>query len=246
MRSFFTDRPTKSDTPYTVDCGHFQYESDIVNWTYDRYNSAGVTTSNILVVDPVLKFGLTNRSDLEFALAPITIDHSHDRATGVENSAFGFGDIYTRLKYNLLGDDGGDYALAVVPYVKAPTADWHIGNHHWEGGGYMPFVAALPDDWTLNITSELDILENAAMNGDHTNFQNLINFSHPMFDPNVTGYVEFWSDVDNDTGAQTQYTMDFAMSWLVTPNWQLDGGMNFGLNKAAPDFQPYIGISQRF
>jgi hypothetical protein len=30
MRSFATDRPTKSDSPYTVDAGHFQYEADAV------------------------------------------------------------------------------------------------------------------------------------------------------------------------------------------------------------------------
>ena len=28
MRSFSTDRPTKSNVPYTVDAGHFQYETD--------------------------------------------------------------------------------------------------------------------------------------------------------------------------------------------------------------------------
>jgi hypothetical protein len=36
MRSLGTDRPTKSDWPYTVPAGHFQYEADLVNWTYDR------------------------------------------------------------------------------------------------------------------------------------------------------------------------------------------------------------------
>ena len=28
MRDFNTDRPTKSNVPYTVDAGHFQYEGD--------------------------------------------------------------------------------------------------------------------------------------------------------------------------------------------------------------------------
>ena len=34
MRSFSTDRPTKSNVPYTVDAGHFQYETDLVNFTH--------------------------------------------------------------------------------------------------------------------------------------------------------------------------------------------------------------------
>lgn len=246
MRSFSTDRPTKSDSAYTVDAGHFQYEADMVNWTYDRWNSSGTTTSNILVLDPTLKMGLTQNTDLEFALAPINVDHSTSRATNTQNAAFGFGDVYTRVKFNLFGNDGGDYALAIVPYVKAPTADYHIGNHHWEGGAYVPFNVALPDDWSMSLLTELDILENADLTGTHTNYQNLINFGHPLFSDKVTGYVEFWSDVDTDQGAQPQYTLDFAVTWLVKDNWQLDGGINFGLDKAAPDFQPYLGISQRF
>lgn len=246
MRSFSTDRPTKSDSPYTVDCGHVQYEADAANWTYDRYNAAQTTLSNILIGDPVLKAGITNDADLEFALAPITLDQSHNRATGTKATNFGFGDIFTRVKYNLFGNDGGDYALAVVPYVKAPTASHNIGNGHWEGGGYVPFLVALPSDWTMNITSEMDFLENAALNGTHTNYSNLINFSHPLFDPAVTGYVEFWSDVDNDINTPPQYTGDLAVSWLVKDNLQLDCGVNLGLNKAANDIQTYVGISQRF
>ncbi len=246
MRSFSTDRPTKSDTPYTVDAGHYQYEADFLNWTYDHNNTSGTTTSNDLVADPTLKVGLTNATDLELALAPINFNQSHVRGTNTKNTASGFGDVYTRLKYNVLGNDGGNYALAVTPYVKAPTAAHDVGNNHWEGGFYVPFVAALPEDWTLNITSEMDVLENATLDGHHTNFSNLINVSHALFNPDVTGYAEFWSDVNNDQGAVTQYTADFAVSWAVQDNLQLDAGINVGLNKAANDLQPYFGISQRF
>jgi hypothetical protein len=31
MRDFSTDRPPKANLPFTVDAGHFQYETDIVN-----------------------------------------------------------------------------------------------------------------------------------------------------------------------------------------------------------------------
>ena len=246
MRSFSTDRPTKSDSPYTVDAGHFQYEGDIANWTYDRYNTAQTTASNLLLFDPVLKLGLTQHTDLELALAPLNIDHTTTRGTGVDSTFFGFGDVYTRVKFNLFGNEGGDYALAVVPYVKAPTASRNIGNGHWEGGGYVPFVAVLPDNWTLDITSEFDELENAALDGTHANYQNLINLSHPIFAANLSGAIEFWSDVNTDQGAQTQYTGDLALIWLVKDNLQLDAGVNLGFNKAAPDVQSYFGISQRF
>jgi len=246
LRSFQTDRPTKSDTAYTVDAGHFQYESDAVNWTYDHNNTAHITTSNLSITDVVLKAGLTQNTDLEIALAPLNLNQTNDRTTGAQNTAAGFGDVYTRVKYNFFGNDGGDYILAIVPYVKAPTAAHNVGNNHWEGGVYAPFVMNLPSSWIMSVTSEMDILENAALNGTHTNFQNLINFGHPLFTDSLTGYVEFWSDVNNDANAPTQYTADFALAWLVTDNLQLDCGVNVGVNKAANDLQPYLGVSQRF
>ena len=64
---FSTDRPTKSDSPCsTVDCGHFQYEADVVNWIYDHNNTSQNTVSNVIVGDPVQKlWDFTNRTDLQ-------------------------------------------------------------------------------------------------------------------------------------------------------------------------------------
>jgi hypothetical protein len=40
LRSFNTDRPPKANSPYTVDAGHFQYETDIAVFRYG--NTDGV------------------------------------------------------------------------------------------------------------------------------------------------------------------------------------------------------------
>ena len=109
-----------------------------------------------------------------------------------------------------------------------------------------PLLIALPQDWTLTLQTEMDFLENAALNGTHTNFSNLINFTHPLFDPSLSIELEVWSDVDNDAGMRPQYTGDPSLIWQISDNAQLDCGINVGLNKAAPDMQPYVGISQRF
>ena len=46
LRDFCTDRPPKANLPCTVDAGHFQYESDVFNWT--RSSSGGATTDTFL------------------------------------------------------------------------------------------------------------------------------------------------------------------------------------------------------
>ncbi len=45
-----TDRPTKTNVPCTVDQGHFQYESDLFNGTFQRVD--GVTTDTYLITNP--------------------------------------------------------------------------------------------------------------------------------------------------------------------------------------------------
>src|SRR6267143_1757097 len=43
-REMSTDRPDKTESPYTVDAGHFQAEADILSYTYDRHNPARTDT----------------------------------------------------------------------------------------------------------------------------------------------------------------------------------------------------------
>ena len=38
MREMSTDRPDKTESPYTVDAGHFQVEMDVLTYSYDRNN----------------------------------------------------------------------------------------------------------------------------------------------------------------------------------------------------------------
>jgi hypothetical protein len=246
MRAFATDRPTKSDTPYTVDAGHFQFEMDAVNWNYDRNSRNKTTSSNLLILDPALKAGISQDMDIELDVVPVTLTRFNDRNDGARISAAGFGDLIGRLKINLIGNQGGDAVLAMVPYVKAPTACRSCGNDHWEGGATLPFILILPNDWTLNLTNEADLQENADPRGMHMNYQSLINLSHPLFDDSLTAYAELWTAVSRDRGMQRQYSADFALAWLAAANFQLDVGVNFGLNSATSGLQAYCGLSQRF
>ena len=108
MRSFSTDRPTKSNVPYTVDAGHFQYETDLVNFTHRVTGS--VHTDTILVPNPTFKVGVTNDTDLEVNV-PITGLHTFSSSTGSSSTTiWDIGDTYLRAKVNLWGNDGGSSA----------------------------------------------------------------------------------------------------------------------------------------
>jgi len=244
LRSFSTDRPTKSNVPYTVDAGHFQYEMDLFNFA--SMKTGTVRTDTWLVPNPTLKVGLTSNIDLEFNLAPFASVHSCDSASGISSTISGSSDLFARMKINLWGNDGGTSAFALIPYVKAPTAPVGIGNGATEGGVIAPLSFSLPNDFTLLFNSEVDALKDKTGSGHHANFINLVNLSRPIV-KDVTLYVELWSDVNNDPTAKvTQYSFDTALAWTIKPNFQLDVGANFGLNRETPAVEVYIGAAQRF
>jgi len=244
MRSFNTDRPTKSNVPFTVDAGHFQYEMDLFNYT--RQVSGTTRMDTWLAPNPTLKIGLTNNADLEINIAPFASAHTFDSASGMSSTVTGTGDLLARMKINLWGNNGGQTSFALIPYVKAPTAPVGIGNGAVEGGIIAPLSISLPNDFTLLFNSEVDALKNSASAGYHANFTNLVNVSHPLV-KDVTLYVELWSSINEDPlRTVRQVSFDTAVQWTVRPNFAVDAGVNLGLNRDTPAVQVYAGVSQRF
>ena len=243
MRSFSTDRPTKSNVPYTVDAGHFQYETDLVNFTHPVTGSTHIDA--LLVPNPTFKVGVTNNADFEVNL-PFAGVHTFDTATGGSSTLWGIGDTFVRSKINLWGNDGGSTAAAVIPYVKAPSAPIEIGNGAVEGGLIGPVAFNLPNNFALLLVPEIDVLKDSADNGRHANYVFDVNLSREVI-KNVTAYVELWSDYNADpTAKATLMSFDTAVAWVFLPNVQIDFGANFGLTNGTPVVQVYAGLSQRF
>jgi len=244
LRDFNTDRPPKANSPNTVDAGHFQYETDLVNFA--ALATDANQTFTLLVPNPTFKVGLTNTIDFEVNAPALIGVRTLNSATNIANTIWSLNDVFIRTKVNLWGNDGGNSALALIPYVKAPAAPAGVGNGATEGGVIAPLSFSLPDGFTLLFNSEIDDLKDAADGGRHANFMNLVNVSHEVV-KNVTLYFEFWSDFNNDpTQRTTQLSYDLALTWLVRPNLQLDGGVDVGLTRATPSIQVFAGLSQRF
>ena len=65
MRDFNTDRPTKSNVPYTVPAGHFQYEGDLFIYGYDNTSTPDTNITTWTIGNPTFKLGLLNNLDVE-------------------------------------------------------------------------------------------------------------------------------------------------------------------------------------
>jgi len=241
LRSFNTDRPPKANSPYTVDAGHFQYETDIAVFGYG--NTDGVKTQDWTVADPTLKLGLTNTIDSELQITPY--ESVVTKIAGNTTSVSGYGDTFARLKINMLGDDHGAVAVALLPYVKLPTAQSGLGNGSIEGGLILPISISAPDGFTMIVMPEGDYLKDTAGSGYHVAFDFLINVSHPL-DKHWTLYTEVFTSQSFQSQDKPIYTLDEALTCALTQNLQLDFGGNFSLNDVPPRTQLYTGLSQRF
>ena len=249
LRAFASDRPPKINTPFTVDAGRFQIESDLANYAETRDH--GLTTKTFQALDPVLKLGVLNNVDLEVALNGYQdVRQSMAGMAGPAMHFTGFGDVFFRTKINLIGNDGGDFVFAVVPYVKIPSsspASLALGNGVVEGGGYAILQTSLPQDFKLVFQTEGDALKGGADSQRHANFVNIAQLNHAV--PGIkdlTAAAEIFTSISTDRFTADKYTADFALAYMVDPVTQLDVGIDTGLNRAAPAFQVFSGISHRF
>lgn len=259
MRDMSTDRPDKTESPYTVDAGHFQFEMDLVSYTRDKEKSGGVTTSlDAWAVAPInLKVGLCNQVDLQVVIetwnsvktetSDLQIGNSRPAIPGVKVIQSGFGDITTRLKYNLWGNDEGKTAFAAMPFVKLPTNQDELGNNSVEGGIILPLAVELPLNIGMGVMTEFDFNRDSAGDGHHTEYINSLTFSRDrLMIRNLGGYIEFFSLVSAERGSKWIGTVDFGMTYGLSEHVRLDAGVNIGVTKSADDINPFLGLSWRF
>ena len=118
LRELSTDRPDKTESPYTVDAGRFQIEMDLANYSHDRDMSGGADIRiDAWAIAPVnFKVGLSHRVDLQTVVETYNSIVTRDRITGARTRQSGFGDVTSRLKVNL-----GETTEAQRPLPSCPS-----------------------------------------------------------------------------------------------------------------------------
>lgn len=236
-----TDRPTKANAVCTVPAGRFQLESSLLGWS--RIESGGATAKVLTAGASVVKYGLSEQSDLQLGLTPYVRIRSKE--AGSASSLSGVGDVTVRYKHRLSGD-GAPVQWALIPFVKLPAAKRGIGNGKVEGGLAVPVSLGLGGGITATLGPEMDVLADGDGQGRHLALVNLVNLSGTVA-RRLTLAGELWSNVNFDPGGTIkQASADAALAYAVSETFQLDLGVNAGLTREAPDVELYAGISVRF
>jgi hypothetical protein len=237
-REMSTDRPDKTESPYTVDAGRFQFELDVATYTTDR--SGGVRAETLSVAPVNLKLGLDRATDLQLIVEPYLRRTVTDRRFGTRATVDGFGDVTIRLKRNLWGDDGGPTAFALMPFVKLPTNAGDLGNDKVEFGVIAPLAIALSDRIGLGLMTEVDMVEDGGR-GYRANFINSATLGFALTD-RLGMYTELFAE----RGDEWVVTGDVGFTYALSDYTQLDAGANLGITRAADDLAVFVGLSRRF
>jgi hypothetical protein len=242
-RAYNTDRPSKTDSPYTVDAGVFQIEADVANWTLDEENH--VRFRSWIVGNSNFKIGLTNWMDLQVFPQFYVNNRTSGPGFGKPLEQDGFGDTTVRLKINLLGNDGGKLIVGFLSSLKIPTNTGDTGNHVWEPGFGLPVNYSLPWGFTLFGQTRIDILDQARGSEMRVQWQNPIGLYRTIAG-NLSGYVEFYDAVSTGRHQPWVGTFDTGLIYQVTPNFSVDVDSFFGLTNSASDYNVFSGFGYRF
>lgn len=123
LRDMATDRPDTTESPFTVDAGHVQIETNLFAYGRSRPDEDGVVTVSYEFVATNIRIGLTNDTEINFVWQPYGTARSRP-AGGLTVRDSGIGGVDIRGKINLWGNDTFEKtgsALALLPFITLPT-----------------------------------------------------------------------------------------------------------------------------
>ena len=155
LRELHPDRPGVTESPFTIDPGHFQLEADAVRLITGRPNTERIRQWN--VGHTTLKLGITDQTDVQLVLETYTAEKQRSPDLPPTRQR-GFGDLSLRVKRNLFGDDNETRAaMALTGFVRLPTGGT-LGSGRPEAGVVLPLNYHLTDKWELTTQLEGDWL----------------------------------------------------------------------------------------
>ena len=226
------DRPDFTESPYTVDAGAVQIELSF----FDYAKSGG--TDAFAIAPSNIKVGLLDDLDIQFVINPYV------RVKDETDSQSGLGDTQVRLKINLWGNDSGQTALAIMPFIQIPTAADGLGHNHVEGGVILPFAVELTEGVGLGLMLEADFVYDEAASNYETE---LVATAAVGFD--ITEEVGAYAELIGSTGADGDSPdiaiLGLGVTYQMTGNLQFDAGVNIGLSEDADDVGVFSGVTLR-
>lgn len=248
-RELSADRPDVTESPYSVPPGWFQLEMDGVYWVRD--SDPTHETTRVGVVPLNLKLGLASAFDLQVVFEPWVrtrvefVGSCADESGGDCGAAAGTttetGELAVRLKWNLIGNDGGRVAVGLLPWVAWNTNERFDGIA--DGAGLaVPLAVSLGERWGMGV-----MIEGSAGDEDDRAVLGSATVARD-FGGSVGAFGEIvaehaWSVAD-DTDF-TLATANVGVTVAASPDLQFDTGVRVGISEDADGFAAFLGLTWR-
>ena len=237
-RELTTDRFDSTESPFTVDPGLVQLEMNAASYTRDR--EGGIRSTEWVVAPFNLRYGITPNLEAGIFVVPYLHVQEEPRG-GPSTGARGIGDTILRMKCNFWGNDGGPTAFGIFADLKLPTAARGLGNDEVEGALTLPIAYELSAGWEGAAMTAVEWIKTDAGRR-RAVWINTITFARELA-TDLGGFLELTSAAGD--GAHVA-TFNCGLTKRIGPMLQLDGGVNVGLSRSAPDLTVFAGLSRKF
>ncbi len=250
QRPFGSSRPDQVTGAYTVDAGHFYLETGVANTlslgpkradTWDPLQSshfrAGLTTN--------VEFELIYDGYFEQRTQAVVPGRTHQRS---DKTDYGSGTLTLRVRRNLVGNDGGPYAISISEQLLVPTDASSAASKHVRGYELLAATIKLPAGFSTVLNIQPGITRNANDTDYQFQFVGGVALYHNVFrkQDNVQLYLEYYDSLATGPASTDARQVDLGVRWRPFKNIQFDLGCNFGVSVDAPDYQPFAGVAMRF
>ena len=235
--------PDHTDGVYTLPKGWWQFETGLLR--YSRRLETYHASESFIWDEVNAKYGLTDSIDLQL-IWQAWVENRYRGDPGNGEPGYyreGVNDLVARVKFNLFGNDGGSWAMSVVPFVKIPTAKNKIGNDMWEGGVSINSGIDLGGGFTLSNALYSQIL---ADNDDTLHFSPTVT---AVLGHEVTASLVVYGKIFGQNRVYTerywQTSFDAGFMYSITPNVIFDASANWFF-RGDEAINPFVGLSWRF
>lgn len=236
-RDFTTDRPDTTESPFTVEPGHFQIETTLFGYALGKRED-GVRPKSFEFATTSLRIGVTSALEVDVGIAPHGIV---DR--GAEPRPHGVGALDLRAKLNLFGNDGGGTALALLPFVSFPLDRGSgVGPDDVEYGVLVPLAFDLGSGLGLGLNGGV-VARRPEADRDYRGFGIATASLAVEWSDKLGSYFEVAAEIGD---GQASTSLNTGITWQAHDDLQFDTGVQVGVSGDADRFAPFVGVSLRF
>ena len=147
------------------------------------------------------------------------------------------------MKINVVGNDGGDVALGVMPFIVANLdgLDPEV-TVPFEGGVIIPWSFALPADFSLAMMAQVEVSHAGA--GWQPGGVASMSVAHPLPIDGVGTYVES-AALLAPTLAESALLASGGFTWGATDDVQFDVGARVPVAGVGGAYEGFAGVSVR-